>query len=69
MGFFFGLFWNLQERSKRRNGFPSWSWAGWYGPVKWEWANAMTWPEVKFDPGVQLSVELIDGQILKWETF
>ncbi|PMD29193.1 hypothetical protein L207DRAFT_593782 [Hyaloscypha variabilis F] len=52
MGFFFGLFWDLQERSERRNGFPSWSWT-----------------EIKVDPGVQLSVELIDGQILKWETF
>ncbi|KAN0099232.1 HET domain containing protein, partial [Hyaloscypha variabilis] len=29
MGFFFGLFWDLQERSDRRNGFPSWSWTGW----------------------------------------
>ena len=69
MGFFFGLFWDLQERSERRNGFPSWSWTGWYGPVKWEWADSMTWPGVTIDPGVQLSVELIDGQILKWETF
>ena len=68
MGFFFGLFWDLQERSERRNGFPSWSWTGWYGPVNWEWGYAMTWPEVKIDPGVQLSVEF-DGQILKWETF
>jgi hypothetical protein len=71
MGFFFGLFWDLQERSERRNGFPSWSWTGWQGPVKWKWAWAdpMKWLEVKIDPGVQLSVELIDGQILKWETF
>jgi hypothetical protein len=69
MGFFFGLFWDLQERSERRNGFPSWSWTGWYGPVKWEWVDATTWRDVKIDSGVQLSVELIDGQILKWETF
>lgn len=69
MGFFFGLFWDLQERSERRNGFPSWSWTGWYGPVKWDWGYGETWPEVKIDPGVQLSVELIDGQILKWENF
>lgn len=69
MGFFFGLFWDLQERSERRNGFPSWSWTGWYGPVKWEWACTMTWPEVNIDPDVQLSVELVDGQRLKWEAF
>ncbi|KAH6664202.1 heterokaryon incompatibility protein-domain-containing protein [Halenospora varia] len=69
MGFFFGLFWDLQERSERRNGFPSWSWTGWYGPVNWKWADTMTWPEVTIDPGVRLSVELIDGQILKWEAF
>ena len=29
----------------------------------------MRWPEIKVDPGVQLSVELIDGQILRWEKF
>jgi hypothetical protein len=69
MGFFFGLFWDLQERSDRRNGFPSWSWTGWYGAVTWDWAHTLKWKEVKIDPGVQLNVELIDGQILKWEKF
>jgi hypothetical protein len=57
MGFFFRLFWDLQERSERRNGFPSWSWTGWYGPVKWEGGYAVTWPVVKIDPDVHLSVE------------
>jgi hypothetical protein len=69
MGFFPGLFWDLQERSERRDCFPSWSWTGWHGPVTWEWTGTSTWKEVKIDPGVQLSVELIDGQTLKWEAF
>lgn len=29
----------------------------------------MELPEVKIDPGFQLSVELIDGNVLKWEAF
>ncbi|KAH8665212.1 heterokaryon incompatibility protein-domain-containing protein, partial [Tricladium varicosporioides] len=62
MGFFLGLFWDLQERSERRNGFPSWSWTGWYGPVIWRWAYDTTEPNIAIDPGVGLSVELIDGQ-------
>jgi len=69
MGFFFGLFWDLKERSERRKGFPSWSWTGWCCPVKWKWNCHTTWLEVKIDPGVQLSVELIDGQILEWTAF
>lgn len=30
-----GLRWFLKAPSKRRQGFPSWSWTGWYGKVHW----------------------------------
>lgn len=66
MGFFTGMFWDLEERAERRPGFPSWSWTGWHGPVKWREQN---WPSIGVDPNVQLSVELIDGRVLKWEAF
>lgn len=32
--FLTGLCWYLSEPGKRRSGFPSWSWAGWYGTLK-----------------------------------
>ncbi|CZR63805.1 uncharacterized protein PAC_13702 [Phialocephala subalpina] len=32
--FLTGLCWHLSGSWKRRPGFPSWSWAGWYGPLK-----------------------------------
>ncbi|KAH6699022.1 heterokaryon incompatibility protein-domain-containing protein [Leptodontidium sp. MPI-SDFR-AT-0119] len=68
-GFFLGLFWDIKGRPERRNGFPSWSWTGWHGHVKWEWTTVWTWSEMDVDAGVQLSVELIDGKVLKWEEF
>ncbi|KAG4434632.1 hypothetical protein IFR05_009896 [Cadophora sp. M221] len=68
-GFFLGLFWNIKGRPERRNGFPSWSWIGWHGHIKWEWSLESTWSEIGVDIGVQLTVEMIDGQVLKWEEF
>lgn len=32
--FLTGLCWQLSRPGKRRQGFPSWSWAGWYGALK-----------------------------------
>ncbi|KAF1965448.1 HET-domain-containing protein [Bimuria novae-zelandiae CBS 107.79] len=29
------LRWDLESPSRRREGFPSWSWTGWYGKIKW----------------------------------
>jgi hypothetical protein len=34
-GFSLGLCWGLKSPSPRREGFPSWSWTGWKGEVKW----------------------------------
>ncbi|KAH9221761.1 hypothetical protein DL95DRAFT_381540 [Leptodontidium sp. 2 PMI_412] len=68
-GFFLGLFWDIEGRPEKRIGFPSWSWTGWHGHVKWEWDSIPTWSDIGIDAGVQLSVELMDGQVLKWEEF
>jgi hypothetical protein len=63
----------MKSPSERRTGgdgteFPSWSWTGWYGPVKWE--KAVNWlPSFKIDPDVQLHVELMDGRALKLEEY
>ena len=64
IGFFRGLFWDLESRSDRRPGFPSWSWTGWYGPVKWGGIDCFSF---KVDPNVQVRVELVDGQLLALE--
>jgi hypothetical protein len=69
MGFFTGLFWNMSTRSERRAGFPSWSWTGWHGAVRWGGLDDCSWPSIKVDPNVQLSVETMDGRVLKWEDF
>jgi hypothetical protein len=69
MGFFNGMFWDLKERAERRPGFPSWSWTGWHGPVDWGGIDEMYWPSIRVDLSVQLSLELINGRVLKWEAF
>ncbi|KAH7397632.1 heterokaryon incompatibility protein-domain-containing protein [Cadophora sp. MPI-SDFR-AT-0126] len=69
MGFLAGMFWDLKERTGRRPGFPSWSWTGWQGPVTWTDTEDTDWPSIKVDPNAQLSIELIDGRVLKWEDF
>lgn len=68
MGFFSGLCWDLTESSIRRPGFPSWSWTGWFGPVRWGFEEDK-WKSLQVDPDVTLSVELRDGQIMDWDTF
>jgi hypothetical protein len=73
MGFLLSLLWDMKSPSERRTGgdgteFPSWSWTGWYGPVKWE--KAVNWlPSSEIDPDVQLHVELMDGRALKLEEY
>lgn len=39
------LFWNIHNSPlKRREGFPSWSWAGWYGKIGWKNAESTVLP-------------------------
>ncbi|KAN0108704.1 HET domain containing protein [Hyaloscypha variabilis] len=66
MGFLKGLFWESEISSDRRHGFPSWSWTGWHGPVKWKDG---IWPSVAVDPNIQVKVELADGHFANLENF
>jgi len=63
MSFFKGLFWDLESPSNRRHGFPSWSWTGWHGPVKWGAEKHSFWQTIQIDPDVQVRVELLNGQL------
>ena len=72
------LRWGLERPSRRRPGFPSWSWTGWYGKVTWpapytdigvnQSSNKLGRPR---DPklnerAIQLSVELRSGTTISW---
>jgi len=76
------LRWTLEAPSERREGFPSWSWTGWYGEIKWphEFTDPTSSgenqnpPEYLRDPKVdereiRVAVELREGSIINWETF
>ena len=76
------LRWTLKEPSERREGFPSWSWTGWFGEIEWpaEYTGA-AFPhrtprriERPRDPkvnenAIQVAVELLSGDTINWETF
>ncbi|KAE9371965.1 HET-domain-containing protein [Stipitochalara longipes BDJ] len=66
MGFISGIFWDLETISDRRHGFPSWSWTGWQGAVKW---NSLIWPSITVDAKIQVKVEIADGQLAGLENF
>ena len=74
MGFALGLCWDLKDRnleenpapSCRRQGFPSWSWTGWFGIIDWEHTGKET---VYTDVGFQVKFELCDGQVTEFPTF
>ena len=67
-GFVVGLSWELTQPSNRRPGFPSWSWTGWLGPVRWGIDNDL-FTSLRIDPGIKLSVELQNGRILEWDEY
>jgi hypothetical protein len=73
-GFVAGLSWTLPEsltgRSEltRRQGFPSWSWTGWTGSVKWAIGGWLL-TQIRIDPDIKLSIELRDDRILDWDTY
>lgn len=69
--FAFGLCWTPKPdpelRLRRRSGFPSWSWAGWIGPISHYLTYVVPgWDAQRqgFDIGVAVSVELRDGTVL-----
>ncbi|KAF2846794.1 HET-domain-containing protein [Plenodomus tracheiphilus IPT5] len=76
------LRWTLSAPSKRRDGFPSWSWTGWFGKVLWpDVYTASTYPhrtprrlehprDAKVnEESIRLTVELRNGDLLDWNTF
>lgn len=64
--FLTGLCWYFTARGKRRPGFPSWSWAGWYGRLK---------PHFEYDGyirnthGFKIWLESIFPSLLDLQTF
>jgi hypothetical protein len=64
--FLTGLCWYFTAGAKRRDGFPSWSWAGWYGRLK---------PHFEYDGyvrnthGVRIWLESIFPSLLDLQTF
>jgi Heterokaryon incompatibility protein (HET) len=67
-GFVAGLGWTLPEPSTRRIEFPSWSWTGWAGSVKWRDDDTLL-RGLRIDPDIKLSIKLHDGRILDWDTY
>jgi serine/threonine protein kinase len=67
-GFFIGLCWGLEKPSRRRLGFPSWSWAGWAGHVSWQMEEAQ-WKLVDIDSDINVSFELCDGRKISFNEF
>ncbi|KAH8685462.1 heterokaryon incompatibility protein-domain-containing protein [Tricladium varicosporioides] len=59
-----GLTWYLPTPSPRRNGFPSWSWTGWIGPVEFDQIHANT-----YDAEMTVNLEFRNGRTSSWEEF
>lgn len=76
------LRWTLAAPAERREGFPSWSWTGWFGEIRWPAEYAGTTsprrtprriqrprdPKVN-EKAIRVAIELCDGAIINWETF
>ncbi|KAI5456761.1 heterokaryon incompatibility protein-domain-containing protein [Mariannaea sp. PMI_226] len=52
-----GLCWNVDQPLTRRDGFPSWSWTGWEGAIKWE-LDEWDWKRLGCTSDVQFKVHL-----------
>lgn len=62
--FLVGLSWTHQSPGRRRDCFPSWTWAGWYGKL----GHSLQYSEsslVRF-PSVHVSIELGDGSLMEF---
>jgi hypothetical protein len=61
-----GLCWMPKAPSKRRLGFPSWSWTGWHGVV-----SPMDGYEgyIENTYSINFSLEYPDGRLTDWESF
>ena len=70
VGFCLGLCWNLPAGTvlNRRTGFPTWSWAGWIGDIKWG-VSREDWSTVQGNKDLQVRVQLQNKQVLSWDEF
>ncbi len=59
-----GLCWRLAKPGKRREGFPSWSWAGWKGELEMPNTNVRC-----CDSETRIWVELACGKSISWTTY
>jgi len=70
--FISNLSWDMEGPARRRVGFPSWSWTGWKGTVRWARGlkmldNARSSRD-KTEISCAVKLELNDGKIVDWET-
>jgi hypothetical protein len=80
-GLLLGMCWDLKNPStKRRPGFPSWSWTGWFGSVRWKdcmasesrerwWKTSEGWSPFQVDREIRVRLELSDGRMLDVKRF
>src|SRR5207248_2830217 len=71
IGFVDGLLWRHKSPCRRRPGFPSWSWAGWFGIAEWDWETPHS-KELELPPEnalLDISVERKDRKKIEWEQF
>ncbi|KAH7402312.1 heterokaryon incompatibility protein-domain-containing protein [Phaeosphaeria sp. MPI-PUGE-AT-0046c] len=63
------LRWYPRGAQARREGFPSWSWAGWHGNISWHgWRSDLKPASAPFEQGaVQIEVETASGRLLSWD--
>jgi hypothetical protein len=67
-GFCVGLCWDVQEPSEKRLGFPSWSWTGWVGKIKWG-LSEHEWRCFQSDTDFQVCIQLHNAQKVDWDMF
>jgi hypothetical protein len=65
------LRWYATSGHVRRDGFPSWSWAGWFDEVNWRsWRSDLKPPSAPFEQGpMSIEVELTSGRLLSWAEY
>jgi len=71
-GFGLGLCWDVENPTTRRpsnkKAFPSWTWAGWMGPVKWEF-DENSWRLNEGDEDLRVEVELCESPTVPLDEF
>lgn len=71
-GFVAGMLATTSIHSRRRSGFPSWSWTGWHADdVKSAWPNLASWKYSQdyYAPDLEVQVVFKDGSIIPLDKF